>query len=59
MNAVEAVYEYFYDNKTAGQKAKFYIYVIQTLIGDGFMVWCFVLHCKLELTLSHSSCIAC
>ena len=35
---IEGVYDYFFFYGNAGQGAQFYIYVTQTLIGDGFMV---------------------
>lgn len=47
---MEGVSDYFFSSGNAGRGARFYIYVTQTLIGDGFMVWHFVSHCELELT---------
>lgn len=35
---IDGASNYFYDYGTGIQKAQFYIYVTQTLIGDGFMV---------------------
>ena len=35
---IEGVYDYFFFHGNAGQGPQFYIYVTQTLIGDGFMV---------------------
>ena len=35
---IDAVSSYFYDYYTGSQRAQFYIYVTQTLIGDSFMV---------------------